>query len=108
MKNTPPHLTVSRAARLAALALLALLPAAAPAAGDLAPMLKDGTLFTTPLSGLAPFRGERFAWVVKDRQMRFPTPGFALGPVKPGETLLLVADGKPSGLRVSVRKYFCA
>lgn len=89
-------------ARLAALALLALLPAAAPAAGDLAPMLKDGSFFTTPLSGQASFRGERFAWVVKDRQMRFPQPGFSLGPVKPGETLLLVADGKPSGLRVSL------
>ena len=94
-----PH---PRAARLAALALLPLLPAAAPAAGDLGPMLKDGSFFTTPLSGQASFRNERFAWVVKDKQMRFPAPGFTLGAVKPGETLLLVADGKPSGLRISL------
>ena len=87
---------------LVAVAAIALAPAAAQAAGDLGPMLKDGTFFTTPLSGLAPFRSERFAWVVKDKQMRFPQPGFALGAVKPGETLLLVADGKPSGLRVSL------
>ena len=65
-------------------------------------MLKDGTFFTTPFSGQASFRNERFAWVVKDRQMRFPSPGFTLGAVKPGETLLLVADGKPSGLRISL------
>ena len=102
MKNTPTPSPVPRAARLAALALLALLPAAAPAAGDLAPMLRDGSFFTTPLPRLAPFRGERFAWVVKKRQMRFPNPDFTLGPLKPGETLLLVADGKPSGLRVSL------
>ena len=82
--------------------VLALLPAVAPAAGDLAPMLRDGSFFTTPLSGLAPFRGERSAWVLKDRQIRFPSPDFALGPVKPGETLLLVADGKPAGLRISL------
>ena len=93
---------IGRAARLAALAAAALLPAAAPAAGDLAPMLRDGSFFTTPLLRIAPLRSERFAWVVKDKQMRFPKPGFALGPVTPGETLLLVADGKPSGLRVSL------
>ena len=87
---------------LFAVAAIALAPAAAQAAGDLGPMLKDGTFFTTPLSGQASFRNERFAWVVKDKQMRFPTPGFTLGTVKPGETLLLVADGKPSGLRISL------
>ena len=87
---------------LFAVAAIALAPAAAQAAGDLGPALKDGTFFTTPLSGQASFRNERFAWVVKDKQMRFPTPGFTLGTVKPGETLLLVADGKPSGLRVSL------
>ena len=87
---------------LFAVAAIALAPAAAQAAGDLGPALKDGTFFTTPLSGQASFRNERFAWVVKDKQMRFPTPGFTLGTVKPGETLLLVADGKPSGLRISL------
>lgn len=77
-------------------------PAVALAAGDLAPALKDGSFFTTPIARVPALRSERFAWVSKDRQMRFPSPGFTLGAVEPGETLLLVADGKPSGLRVSL------
>ncbi len=86
--------------RLALAALV--IPFAALAAGDLSAPLRDGTLFSTPVRSLPAFSGERFAWVVKDRQLRIPRPGFTIGDLKPGETLVALADGRPAGLRISL------
>lgn len=82
--------------------LAALSAMSAFAAGDLGPLIPDGQLFAKTMREMTFFQGERFAWVVKDKQMRFPEPGFSIGALKLGETLVMFQDGKASGLRVSL------
>lgn len=86
----------------AAVVLSVLLPFAAFAAGDLAPLVGDGSIFSTPPQQMELFRGERFAWVVKDKQMRFADHGITLGGLKPGEMIVIMDGGKITGLRISL------
>ena len=75
----------------------------ARASGDLAESLRDGSLFRTPVRENAAFQGEAFAWIVEGRQLRFVKPGFTIGAVHPGETIVELSDeGAPRKLRVSV------
>lgn len=80
----------------------ALTTVSAFAAGDLGPDLPNGQFFAKSMRELSVFQGERFAWVVKDKQMRFPQPGFSIGKLKLGETLVTFQDGKATGLRISL------
>ena len=91
------------AALRAALLLSAASAGAALGAGDAGPALVSGALFRTPMREGDAFQGERFAWTVQDEQARFPAPGFTIGAIRPGETLVsLDGDGKPTALRVSI------
>lgn len=72
------------------------------AAGDLGPLIPNGQLFSKTMREMTFFQGERFAWVVKDKQMRFPAPGFTVGTLQLGETLVMFQDGKAAGLRISL------
>ena len=98
------RLSVRQAAICAAAAFATLLPGRARAAGDLAESLRDGSLFRTPIRQNPVFLGESFAWIVQNSQLRFVKPGFTLGAVHPGETIveLDAENGAPSRLRVSV------
>ena len=88
---------------MAALSLAAFSAITAGAAGDLSESLRDGSIFRTPVRENAAFQGEAFAWIVEGSQLRFVRPGFTIGAVHPGETIVEIADdGAPRKFRVSV------
>ncbi|MDR2429314.1 MAG: hypothetical protein LBD14_00145 [Puniceicoccales bacterium] len=91
MKKALPLLTL----------LLHLIPNAAPA-HDLAPAIKDGTLWTTPIHHQPAFANERFTWVEENTQLRIPTPRFTLCTLTPGETLIELNQGKITRLRTTL------
>lgn len=61
---------------------------------DFAPEIKDGKVWTTPLSDLESLKGQRFSWVAKNEKLRIPKPAFTLGALKTGETLMELKEGK--------------
>ena len=86
---------------LAAANLLAA-PAAQPGAKELGDALRDGSLYAEAFRSVPVFEGNRFLWVSEGRQLRIPEPDFTFAGLKLGETLVLLRDGKPNGLRMSV------
>ena len=105
MKNQPAARTLRLRLVLPCLAaawLLAAPSARANGGADLGDGLRDGTLYATEFRRVPAFAGVRFVWVAEGRQLRIPEPPFTFAGLRLGETLVLLRDGKPNGLRMSV------